>query len=111
MTNMMETSDSAPEVSFDQVKRQLRLDWDTGEHIQIPFIWLRHTCFFPLMGRPEQLDPREHLLPEEPSELQIETARVSAGELIVEWRHGRGETRHQPHMSKQDRDTEREYER
>jgi gamma-butyrobetaine dioxygenase len=95
MTDMTANSDSAPEVSFDQVKRRLRLDWDPGEHIQIPFIWLRHARFFPLMGRPEQLDPRAHLLPEEPSELQIETARVSAGELIVEWGRGRGETRHQ----------------
>ncbi len=95
MTNMTANSDNAAVVSFDQVERRLRLDWGTGEHVQIPFIWLRHARFFPLMGRPEQLDPREHLLPEEPSELQIETARVSAGELIVEWRQGRGETRHQ----------------
>ena len=95
MTEMTTISASAAVVSFDQVERRLRLDWDTGEHVQIPFIWLRHTRFFPLMGRPEQLDPREHLLAEEPSQLQIKTATVSAGELIAECGRGRGETRHQ----------------
>jgi hypothetical protein len=44
MTDMTANSDSAPEVSFDQVKRRLRLDWNAGEHIQIPFIWLRQLA-------------------------------------------------------------------
>jgi gamma-butyrobetaine dioxygenase len=84
----------ATSISFDQNKRLLFIDWDDNHPSTFPYIWLRHAQFFPLMGRPEQLDPREHLLPEEPAGLSIASAELEAEHLIINWAHDGSTTRH-----------------
>jgi gamma-butyrobetaine dioxygenase len=81
-------------ISYDQEQRLLLVDWPDGRQSAYPYIWLRHAQFFPLMGRPEQLDPREHLLPEDPAILTIKSACLDADDLIVNWNHDGSTTRH-----------------
>lgn len=81
-------------VSFNQDKRQVLVNWANGQQTLLPYIWLRHAQFFPLMGRPEQPDPREHLLPEEPTELRVASTTIEVDELVIHWSHDNSTTRH-----------------
>ncbi len=81
-------------VSFDQDKRRLLIDWDDSQRSTFPYIWLRHAQFFPLMGRPEQLDARAQLLPEEPAYPSIASAELDADVLVINWSHDDSTTRH-----------------
>ena len=85
---------SATDVSFDQDKRHLIIEWGDNHRSIFPYIWLRHAQSFPLMGRPEQLDPREYRLPEEPADLRIASTVVEAKELFINWSHDGSSTRH-----------------
>lgn len=85
----------AIKVSIAEEKRQLIIDWQNGQQAAFPYIWLRHAQFMPFMGRPGQKDPREHLLPEDPLELVIESVIVDAEELIISWVHDGSTTRHE----------------
>ena len=85
----------AIKVSIAGEKRQLLIDWQNGQQAAFPYIWLRHAQFMPFMGRPGQKDPREHLLPEDPFDLVIKSAKVNSEELIVDWSHDGSITRHE----------------
>jgi len=74
-------------VEIDQDRRRLLIDWNDGRRASYPYIWLRHACFFPLMGRAEQLDPRESRLPEDPASLSIASTALDANALIIHWAH------------------------
>ena len=85
----------AIKVSIAKEKRQLIIGWPNEQQVAFPYIWLRHAQFMPFMGRPGQIDPREHLLPEDPLDLVIESAIVDAEELIINWAHDGATTRHE----------------
>ncbi len=84
----------ATRLNYNQEQRLLLIQWPDGQRGVYPYIWLRHAQFLPLMGRPEQLDPREHLLPEDPANLSIKSASLEADELVVNWMYDGSTTRH-----------------
>ena len=84
----------AESIDFDQSSRQLSIVWSDGHDSDFPYIWLRHSRMFPLMGRPEQRDQETFQLPPDPSELSVTSSRVEGTELIIEWGGDSSPTRH-----------------
>ena len=78
----------------DPDKRQLLIDWSDGRQDIFPYLWLRHSHNFPLMGRAGQLDPREYQLPENPADLAIESISVQAQALVINWTHDGSISKH-----------------
>ena len=81
-------------LTFNQETRLLRIKWPDGRQSEYPYIWLRHEQFMPLMGRSEQLDPREHLLPEDPTKMLIQSVFLEDENVVINWSHNSSTTQH-----------------
>ena len=77
-----------------QDERVVTVRWADARESRYPFIWLRHHLFFPTLGRPEQADADDCLLPELPDAAFAGEVRVESGQLEINRTHDGSQTRH-----------------
>lgn len=76
-------------------KRCLNVEWSDGRTSRFPYIWLRHACFFPIQGRPEQQDDATPLLPEWPDEPMVGSHDWNKDLVTISWSHDGSTTTHE----------------
>lgn len=81
-------------VSSEQMERRLHIEWSDGRLSRFPYIWLRHDCFFPIQGRPEQADDALPLQPESPDRLKVCALEWDDTRITLTWSHDGSTTQH-----------------
>ncbi|MEQ9490815.1 MAG: TauD/TfdA family dioxygenase [Alphaproteobacteria bacterium] len=74
--------------------RRLVVEWADGRISRFPYIWLRHACFFPVQGRPEQAPDAAPLLVEDPDLPVIGGLAWDDVTVSIDWSHDGSTTRH-----------------
>lgn len=81
-------------VSHKNDDRRVTIEWSDGRVSRLPYIWLRHDCFYPVQGRPEQSDDAPALLPDRPEDLAVEAIEWDERRVVIRWSKGLQETEH-----------------
>lgn len=84
----------ARSVIADATDRRLVVEWADGRISRFPYIWLRHACFFPVQGRPEQTSDAAPLLVEDPDLPVVGTLEWDGATVTINWSHDGSTTRH-----------------
>ena len=89
------TSDYAIElVQFDVDSRLVSIRRSDGQQRNFPYIWLRHSHNYPVLGRPEQSDDACCRIPETPEIPVIDSITLEDDEIVIQWSHDNSITRH-----------------
>lgn len=84
----------AQDITVDAANRRLNVLWSDGRSSRYPFVWLRHSLFYPSVGRPEQSPDAPYLLPEEPETAALASVRSEGDNLDIKWKNDGKTTRH-----------------
>ena len=74
--------------------RRVDILWQDGVETSLPYIWLRHYCNYPVLGRPEQDDDAPCHIPEAPQTPTIEHIEQDNDQITIHWSHDDRQTRH-----------------
>ncbi|MGI9407274.1 MAG: TauD/TfdA family dioxygenase [Hyphomicrobiaceae bacterium] len=83
-------------VTHNQAGRTLTVEWADGHASRFPLIWLRHTLFFPAVGRSEQSSDDPCLVPELPDASVIGSVHTDDDLITIHWSHDESTTQHNP---------------
>jgi gamma-butyrobetaine dioxygenase len=85
---------SIKNTSFDNSQRLLSIIWSDGHESFYPYIWLRHDCYYPAMGRPEQDTNSTCLDLDDPTDLKLVEHGIEGDVLNLIWDDNKGQTNH-----------------
>ncbi|MFT5504563.1 MAG: gamma-butyrobetaine dioxygenase, partial [Gammaproteobacteria bacterium] len=85
---------STKNLKIDNQRRLLSIVWSDGHESLYPYIWLRHECFFPAIGRPEQDSDSHCLNLDNPADLHLIGHELVGDELILKWANDKNTTKH-----------------
>ena len=81
-------------LEIDAEHRRVIINWQDGARLGIPFIWFRHYCNYPVLGRPEQSDDAPCLIPEAPRTPTIKHIEHYNDQITIHWSHDDSQTQH-----------------
>ena len=82
-----------PEVELSSCERKLTVTWDDGATHSFHYVWLRHCARYS-DGKPNDTSVKIDLLPDDPESLAIAEYEIEGEILVIHWRDGALQTRH-----------------
>ena len=82
-----------PEVALNASERKLTITWDDGAAHSFHYVWLRHSARCS-NGMPNDTSVKIDLLPDDPESLAIGDCAIEGEMLVIHWRDGALQTRH-----------------
>ena len=90
---MTPTSLTMPEVALNASERKLNVTWGDGAVHSFHYVWLRHSARCS-NGIPNDTSVKIDLLPDDPESLAIADCAIEGELLVIHWRDGALQTRH-----------------
>lgn len=81
-------------INYSADRRLVLIDWHDGHQSRYPYIWLRHSINYPVLGRPEQNDGDRCRIPESPDEPVLESIGYDSKAITLHWSHDNSVTHH-----------------
>ena len=90
---MTRTLPALPEVALNPDERKLTFTWDDGAAHSFHYVWLRHSARCSV-EMPNDTSVKIDLLPDDPGSLVIDDCSIEGEMLVIQWRDGAIQTRH-----------------
>ena len=81
-------------IEHDNDSRILKIRWHDGRDSSFAYIWLRHYCNYPVLGRAEQKDDASCKIPEPPTLPSIRSVNLEDSQIFINWAHDQNRTKH-----------------